>query len=72
MDPYLEQPEVWAEFHNDLAAETQGYLNQRIRPRYIACKAARGSDAAQVNPQVVPQIGQRASLLQHQRCAPQW
>src|SRR5687768_6928525 len=36
MDPYLEQPEVWPEFHNNLAAEIQGYLNQRIRPRYIA------------------------------------
>ena len=36
MDPYLEQSEVWAEFHNNLAAEIQGYLNQRIRPRYIA------------------------------------
>lgn len=36
MDPYLEQPDVWPEFHNNLAAEIQGYLNQRIRPRYIA------------------------------------
>jgi hypothetical protein len=36
MDPYLEQPEVWPEFHNNLAAEIQGYLNRRIRPRYIA------------------------------------
>jgi hypothetical protein len=36
MDPYLEQPEVWAEFHNNLAAEIQGYLNDRIRPRYVA------------------------------------
>lgn len=36
MDPYLEQPQVWPEFHNNLAAEIQGYLNQRIRPRYIA------------------------------------
>jgi hypothetical protein len=36
MDPYLERPEVWPEFHNNIAAEIQGYLNQRIRPRYIA------------------------------------
>ena len=36
MDPYLERPEVWPEFHNNLAAEIQGYLNQRIRPRYVA------------------------------------
>ena len=36
MDPYLEQPEFWPEFHNNLAAEIQGYLNQRIRPRYVA------------------------------------
>jgi hypothetical protein len=35
MDPYLEQPEVWAEFHN-LAAESQGYLNDRHRPRDVA------------------------------------
>ena len=28
--------EVSAEFHNNLAAEIQGYLNQRVRPRYVA------------------------------------
>lgn len=39
MDPYLEQPGIWPEFHNNLAAEIQGYLNQRIRPRYIARQA---------------------------------
>lgn len=36
MDPYLERPEVWPEFRNNLAAEIQGYLNRRIRPRYSA------------------------------------
>jgi hypothetical protein len=36
MDPYIEHPEVWSDFHGDLAAEIRADLNKRIRPRYIA------------------------------------
>jgi len=36
MDPYIEQPNLWTDFHGNLAPEIQGRLNQRIQPRYIA------------------------------------
>ena len=36
MDPYIEDPKVWSDFHNDLAGEIRARLNQSIQPRYIA------------------------------------
>jgi hypothetical protein len=36
MDPYIEQPAIWGDFHNDLAAEIRTQLNQAIRPHYFA------------------------------------
>jgi hypothetical protein len=36
MDPYIETPELWSDFHSDLAAEIRAGLNQLIRPRYVA------------------------------------
>lgn len=36
MDPYLETPEIWPDFHNNLAPEIQGQLNRVIQPRYVA------------------------------------
>lgn len=36
MDPYIEQPEVWRDFHNNLAMEIQARLNEKIGPRYYA------------------------------------
>jgi hypothetical protein len=36
MDPYIEQPSLWGDFHNDLAAEIRSHLNEAIRPRYFA------------------------------------
>lgn len=36
MDPYLESPDFWADFHNNLAPEIQAELNAQIRPRYVA------------------------------------
>jgi hypothetical protein len=36
MDPYIETPELWPDFHGNLASEIQGRLNQRIQPRYVA------------------------------------
>jgi hypothetical protein len=36
MDPYIELPEVWSDFHNDLTAEIRAGLNTMIRPRYVA------------------------------------
>lgn len=36
MDPYIEDPEVWSDFHGALAAEIRAHLNQQIQPRYVA------------------------------------
>lgn len=36
MDPYIEQPSLWGDFHNDLASEIRSALNHDIRPDYFA------------------------------------
>lgn len=36
MDPYIEDPEIWSDFHGDLAAEIRAQLNTTIQPRYVA------------------------------------
>jgi hypothetical protein len=36
MDPYIESPELWSDFHNNLASEIQAQLNQMIQPNYFA------------------------------------
>jgi hypothetical protein len=36
MDPYIETPEIWSDFHSDLAGEIRARLNQIIQPRYVA------------------------------------
>mgnify|MGYP001627140690 CR=1 FL=1 len=36
MDPYLEAPEIWVDFHNNLASQIQATLNSALSPRYIA------------------------------------
>jgi hypothetical protein len=36
MDPYLELPRRWPDFHNDLAAEIRTALNSVLDPRYVA------------------------------------
>ncbi len=36
MDPYIEHPDVWSDFHGDLAAEIRAELNKVVQPRYVA------------------------------------
>ena len=36
MDPYIEAPRIWSDFHGDLAAEIRAELNRHIRPTYFA------------------------------------
>ncbi|MCE7985927.1 MAG: DUF4058 family protein [Caldilinea sp. CFX5] len=36
MDPYIEHPEVWSDFHGALAEVIRSQLNEAIRPRYVA------------------------------------
>lgn len=36
MDPYIEDSEIWSDFHGDLAGEIRARLNTLIQPRYVA------------------------------------
>ncbi len=36
MDPYIEHPDVWSDFHGGLADEIRAQLNKTIQPRYVA------------------------------------
>jgi len=36
MDPYIETPRLWSDFHSDLAGEIRAALNAHILPRYFA------------------------------------
>ena len=36
MDPYIESPMLWSDFHNNLASEIRAHLNRHIQPRYFA------------------------------------
>jgi hypothetical protein len=35
MDPYLENPALWADVHLNLIAECQGLLGSQLRPKYV-------------------------------------
>ncbi len=36
MDPYIEGPDLWSDFHNSVAYEIRVQLNQTIQPTYFA------------------------------------
>jgi len=36
MDPYLERPEIWPDFHDSLIAAIRGTIQPLLRPRYAA------------------------------------
>ncbi|MBM4090587.1 MAG: DUF4058 family protein [Planctomycetes bacterium] len=36
MDPYIERPEIWPDFHDSLIAAIRGALQPSLRPRYAA------------------------------------
>ena len=36
MDPYLERPAIWPDFHDSLIAYTRETLQPQLRPRYVA------------------------------------
>ena len=41
MDPYIEAPDIWSDFHGALAVEIRSALNALIQPRYVARLAPR-------------------------------
>jgi hypothetical protein len=36
MDPFIESPKLWIDFHNNLASEIQAQLNELFAPDYVA------------------------------------
>lgn len=36
MDPYIEDPEIWSDFHGRIADEMRTELNRVLSPRYVA------------------------------------
>ena len=36
MDPFIETPRLWGDFHSDLASKIRAQLNRQIQPRYVA------------------------------------
>jgi Protein of unknown function (DUF4058) len=36
MDPYIEDPEIWSDFHGGIADEMRAELNSVLSPRYVA------------------------------------
>jgi hypothetical protein len=36
MDPYVERPEIWPDFHDSLIACIRGALQPQLKPRYVA------------------------------------
>ena len=39
MDPYIERPALWPDFHDSLITFIRGALQPLLRPRYVAAKA---------------------------------
>jgi len=35
-NPYIEDPDIWSDFHHALATDVHAQLNQVIQPRYVA------------------------------------
>jgi hypothetical protein len=55
MNPYLEDPHIWEDFHANLAGEIQAMLNPKLRPKYVATLATRVTYEA-VEIETKPQI----------------
>lgn len=36
MDPYIEKPAIWPDFHDALVTEIRWLLQPQLRPRYVA------------------------------------
>ncbi len=36
MDPYIEVPEIWSDFHSAFAAELMAQINRQVQPDYFA------------------------------------
>ena len=36
MDPYIEKPAIWPDFHDALVSAIRGLLQPQLRPKYVA------------------------------------
>jgi Protein of unknown function (DUF4058) len=62
MDPYLEEPALWPNFHNSLAVHIRDLLQPRLRPNYVATVEERVYVEQPDEPEFVPDV-----LLKKQR-----
>src|SRR2546426_4201822 len=62
MDPYIEDPEVWSDFHGGLADEMRAQLNSVLQPCYVARLTPRY--VARLTPRVIYDLrgGERPPL----------
>jgi hypothetical protein len=51
MDPYLEHPRFWAEFHNRLIVALADFLMPRLRPKYEVAIEKRIYEVNDPNPE---------------------
>jgi hypothetical protein len=74
MDPYVERPEIWPDFHDSLIACIRGALQPLLRPRYVALTQDRlyvveserpiRPDVSIVRTSAPPRTGAGAALLE--------
>jgi Protein of unknown function (DUF4058) len=41
MDPFIERPDIWADFHDAMITAIRGQLQPKLRPRYVAVMQSR-------------------------------
>ncbi len=71
MDPYLEAPPIWPDFHDALAAEIRAELNALLPPPYYARLQSRPEIGITLSGEIVRRIVPDISVMQrHLRDAP--
>ena len=41
MDPYIERPDIWPDFHHSVITSIRGILQPLLRPRYVSLSCPR-------------------------------
>src|SRR5687767_8101879 len=64
MDPYIERPQIWPDFHDSLITNLRGLLQPLLRPKYVAVVQDR-LYVAETDRAVLPDV----SIVRHQNPA---
>jgi hypothetical protein len=66
MDPYIERPAIWPDFHDAFVTAIRGLLQPLLKPRYVALMQDRWFVVESDRP-IRPDVAViRQSLLKHQ------